>query len=139
MVIFYSYSGNTKALAQELAAKEHADLAEIKDARRPGVARAYTAGCFAALRGKGWPTQPLQADLGRYGRLALLSPVWAGNAPPAVNAFLEKLPEGKAVAVKMVSSSGGSRCRARLEAAIKAKGCRMDGFEDVKAPAKSSK
>ena len=133
LVLFYSYSGKTKAVAKELAAKDSADISEIKDAKRPGKPKAYVAGCFAAMRGKAWPIQPLEADLAAYDRLILLSPVWAGNPPPAFNAMLEQLPEDKTVAVKMVSMSGKSSCKERLEAAIKAKGSVLESFEDIKA------
>jgi len=94
IVLFYTYSGNTKAVAEKLADKENADVAEIKDVKRPGKFKAYTAGCFAAL---------------------------------------ELLPRGKTAAIKMVSSSGKSGCRERLEAAIKAKDGVLESFEDIKA------
>jgi len=133
LVIYYSYTGNTKRLAQELAKKESADIVEIKDVRRPGKLKAYSLGCFAAMRGKPWPIQPPEVDLAAYDRLILLAPVWAGNPPPAIHAVLRDLPKGKTVSVKMVSASGGSSCRERLEATIKAKGCTPEGFEDIKA------
>lgn len=133
LVIFYSYTGNAKRLAQELAEKESADIAEIKDVRRPGKLKAYCLGSFSAMRGKPWTIQPLGVDFTAYDRLILFSPIWAGNPPPAVHAFLEGLPEGKAVSVKMVSASGKSDCRERLEAAVKAKDCTLEGFEDMKA------
>jgi len=133
LVIFYSYTGHTKTIAQQLAAEESADVMEIVDTARPGVLRAYVAGCFAAIRGKSWPIQPQNPDLSAYDRLILLSPVWASNPPPAVNAILDSLPNGKSIAVKMVSASGRSNCKARLEADIKAKGSVLESFEDIKA------
>jgi len=133
IVLFYSYSGNTKAVAEKLAAKETVDVAEIKDAKRPGKFKAYTAGCFAAMKGKAWRIQPLGVDLSAYDRFILLSPVWSNNPAPAFNAALEMLPHGKSVSFKMVSSSGKSSCRERLEAAIKAKGGVLESFEDIKA------
>ena len=133
LVIFYSYTGHTKTIAQQLAAEESADVMEIVDTARPGVLRAYVAGCFAAIRGKSWPIQPQNPDLSAYDRLILLSPVWASNPPPAVNAILDSLPNGKSIAVKMVSASRRSNCKARLEAGIKAKGSVLESFEDIKA------
>ena len=133
LVIFYSYSGRTKAIAEALAAKESADISEVLDTFRPGILKAYTAGIIAAIRGKAWPFEALDADLYEYDRLILLAPVWADNPPPAFNAMLELLPAGKTVSVKMVSASGKSNCKERLEAAIKAKGCTLESFEDIKA------
>ena len=136
LVIYYSFSGKTRAIAQDLAAKESYDIAEIKDVKRFGVIKAFTAGIFAAFKGKPWPIQPFTVKWTDYGRFILLSPIWAGNPPPAINAFLEILPGGKAVSVKMVSGSGKSACRERMETAITGKGCGLEGFEDIQAPGK---
>ena len=133
LIIYYSYSGKTKKIAEELAAKEPDDILEVKDIKRPGKFKAYTAGCFAALRGKAWPIRPLDVDLSDYDRLILFAPVWAGNPAPAMGAVLKQLPEGKSITVKMVSASGKSECKDKLEALIKAKGCTMESFEDIKA------
>ena len=132
LVIYYSYSGHTKALAEKIAAENSADLAEIKDVKRPSKLKAYSAGCFAAIKGNTWPIILTETDLNSYDRLILLSPIWAGNTPPAVNSFLALLPEGKMVTVKLVSDSGKSRCRGRIEAAIEVKNCTADSFEDIK-------
>jgi flavodoxin len=137
LILFYSYSGKTKAIAEQLAAEKSADLAEIRDVKRPGTLKAYLAGCPAAIGGKAWPIQMLEVDMAGYDQLHLLSPVWAGNPPPAVTAVLEKLPAGKTVAVTMVSASGGSNCRERVEAAIVAKGCTLAGWEDVRGKNKA--
>ncbi|MCL2489099.1 MAG: NAD(P)H-dependent oxidoreductase [Oscillospiraceae bacterium] len=133
LIVYYSYSGNTRKIAEEFAKKEPADIAEIKDVKRPGRLRAYTAGCFAALRGKAWPIRPLDVDFSEYDRLIMFSPVWAGNPPPAFNAILDRLPDGKTAAVRMVSASGKSGCRERLEELIKSKGCTLESLEDIKA------
>jgi flavodoxin len=133
LVIFYSYSGKTKSIAGEIAAKESADIIEIKDAKRLGKLKAYTTGIIASMRGKPWPIQPLDVDFTKYDRLILLAPVWADNPPPAFNALLEILPEGKAVSVKMVSMSGKSNCKERVEASITVRGGVLESFEDIKA------
>ena len=131
LVVYYSYSGHTKAIATELAARESADIAEIKDVKRPSGMKIWTAGIVASIRGKSWPIQPLGVDCAQYERLILLAPVWADNPPPAFNAFMAQLPEGKTVAVKMVSRSGKSNCVKRLEAEIKSKGGVLESFADL--------
>jgi len=133
LVLYYSYTGHTKKFAEGLAAKESADISEIKAVKRPGRLKAYTAGCFAALGGRSWSIQPIDMDITAYNRLILLSPVWAGNPPPFVNAVFTRIPEGSAVIVKMVSASGESNCKNKIEAKIKAKGCILESFEDVKS------
>ena len=133
LVVYYSYSGHTRAFAEKMAAAESADIAEIKDAKRPGALKAFSVGCLAAIRGKAWPITALVVDWTPYDRVVLLSPIWAGNVPPAVNALLACLPEGKSVCVKLMSGSGKSGCQARIEAAIQARGCTAQSVEDIKA------
>ena len=133
LIIYYSYNGHTKKVAEALAAKESADIAEVKSVKRPFKLKAYTAGIFAATRGKAWPIQPLNLDFSIYDRLILLSPVWADNPAPPFNAILAQLPNEKTIAVKMVSASGKSECKGRLEAAIKAKNSTLESFENIKA------
>ena len=134
LVVYYSFSGKTRAIAQDLAAKESYDVAEIKDVKRFSAIKAFTAGILATAKRKPWPIQPLTVEWTDYDRLILLSPIWAGNPPPPINAFLEIMPGGKAVSVKMVSGSGKSACKERLETAVTARGCSLESFEDIKAP-----
>ena len=132
LFVYYSYTGNTKKLAEDLAAKASGAILEIKDVQRPGVLKAYTLGCYAAIKGKAWPIALPDADLDAHDSYVLLAPVWAGNPPPAVFAFLERIPEGKAVTVKMISASGKSGCKDRLAGILQARGCSLEDFEDVK-------
>ena len=132
LVIYYTYSGRTKAIAEELAVTEPADIVEIKEVRRPGKLKAYTAGIVSSIKGSAWPVQPLDADFSKYDKLIMLSPVWAGNPAPAFNAMLKQLPSGKAISIKMVSRSGESDCRDRLEAIIKEAGGELVDFEDIR-------
>ena len=133
LVLFYSYSGKTKAIAEEFAAKESAVLSEIKDVKRPGKLKAFTVGCHSAMKGKSWPIEPPDVNLAEYSRLILLAPIWANNPPPAFNAILEQLPSGKTVVVKMVSASGKSKCRERVDTVIQSRGNILESFEDIKA------
>ena len=132
LVLYYSYTGHTKKIAENLAVNENAEIVELKSVERPGKLKVYTLGCFAAIKGKSWPIQPLTIDLAAYDRLILLIPVWASNPPPYVNALWAQLPEGKNIAVKMISASGESHCRKRIEAHLAARGCVLDGYEDIK-------
>lgn len=133
LIIFYSYTGHTRAEVQKLVSKKTIDIQQIKDVRKPGKLKAYLLGSFAAMRGKGWVIESLNTKLDQYDHFIVLSPVWAGNPPPAVNSLLQMLPKNKTVSVKMVSGSGKSKCKEKIEAVIKSRDCKMDSFEDIKA------
>jgi len=138
LIVYYSYSGDTAKLAAELAEKRGCDLLEVKDApARPGKLRAYISGSFAAIFGKGWEIRPLALELSEYDRLTIMAPVWAGGPPPQVNRFFELLPAGKNVEVILVSASGKSNCKQKLEDKLSDRGCTMLGLQNIcsKTPA----
>jgi flavodoxin len=137
LVIFYSYSGTTKRIALNYAVQNAAETLEVLDAKRPGIFEAYTSGCKAAIAGKAWEIKPLTINLAPYKRLVVFAPRWGNNPPPAFNALLALLPAGKKVEIKAVSGSGksGSKCKERISAALAAKGCTLESFEDIKVKA----
>ncbi|MDR1464059.1 MAG: hypothetical protein LBJ11_01995 [Oscillospiraceae bacterium] len=133
LVLYYSLTGHTKALAQSLAAREDAERAEIADWKKPGALKSFLAGCPAAMGHKAWPIRPLPVNLADYDRIFLLAPIWAGNVPPAVDAVLERFPEGKTVEVTLVSGSGKSKCAGWLRKTLEDQGCSVAEITDVKA------
>jgi len=133
LIAYYSFSGKTKKIAEDMAKKESADIFEIKDIKRFGKLKAYTAGIVSSIKGKAWQIKPPDIDIRKYDKITLLAPVWADNPPPAFNAILEYLPDGKPISVLMVSASGKSNCKDRMESVFKSKGCTLESFEDIKA------
>jgi len=132
LVIYYSFSGKTKRIAEDHAKNDSAEIYEIKDLKPLGKLKAYTAGIIASIRGKAWLIKPPDIELMKYDKIVMLAPVWANNPPPAFNAMLEYLPTGKSVSIKMISMSGKSNCKDRLETIIKSKGSILESFEDIK-------
>ena len=132
LIIYYSYSGSTRKIAEELARKETADILEIKDHKPLGKLKAYTAGIIASMRGKAWQIKPPDIEISKYDSITMLAPVWANNPPPAFNAIFEYLPSEKSIDIKMISMSGKSNCKERLESVIKIKGSILGSFEDIK-------
>ena len=132
LIIYYSFSGKTRKIAEELVKKETADIYEIKDNKPLGKLKAYTAGIIASIKGKAWLIKQPDIDITKYDKITMLAPVWADNPPPAFNAMLEYLPSGKPIDIKMVSMSGKSNCKDRLENIIKQKDSTLEYFEDIK-------
>jgi flavodoxin len=133
LVIYYSYTGNTKKIAEDLASKESADLLQIQDKKRPGKFKVYTAGCFAAVKCKPWEIKPLEKDINEYDHIYVLAPVWANYPAPQINNIWNKLSSGKKITVKMVSASGKSSCKEKINELITKHGCEMTGFDDIKS------
>lgn len=134
LVIFYSYTGKTKKLAQDLANKEQADMVEVNYIKRPSTLGAYVAGSLAARRQKSVKLQPLRCDFSAYDKIVIAVPIWAGFPAPPFHNIAAALPGGKQVECIMTSGSGASGdTRKRVEAMLAEKGCELVGFRDVKA------
>ena len=132
IILFYSYTGSSKAFAQKLANETGTDIEEVQTEKRPGTVSAYVLGSFAALKQKSAPILPIKSDLGGYDQIILIAPIWAGNPAPAFNSILDKLPQGTLVELYLMSGSGESK-KDRITAHVKGKGFEIKGYHDIKA------
>jgi hypothetical protein len=97
LVVYYSRTGRTRALAETLAAELDADIEEI---REPGSSRSGILGFLrsglAALRGVSAEIAPRQHDSGAYALVVIGGPVWLHRPSSPVRAYLslecERLP-----------------------------------------------
>ena len=99
LVLYYSQTSNTKAVATEIATRLGADIEEIvtiercKQDREQGIATEI---------------QPLAADIAKYDVVFLGYPVWFGTYAPPVITFLSQVDlSGKKVVPFCTFGSGG--------------------------------
>ncbi|MDR2168114.1 MAG: hypothetical protein LBE35_09750 [Clostridiales bacterium] len=129
LILYYSHSGKTQALARKRAEELGAEIEEIVEVKRPSVA----IGILRAIRRKKTPIAPLAADLGEFDKIIIMSPVWAGHPVSAINAAIALLPQGKQVEFVMNSAGGGTKkSAAGTKSLAVARGCEVVGYEDVK-------
>ncbi len=90
IVIYYSYGGNTRRVAERIGRALQADLAEIR------TVKPYT-GSYNEVVDQGQrevnsgylpEIEPLTADLSQYDTVILGTPVWWYTCAPAVRTFL---------------------------------------------------
>ena len=93
LVVFYSKTGHTKAVAERIARELGADIAHevgadiegiVEAGRRAGAVRAV----LAALLGRKPHIAPLKRSPGDYDLVIIGTPVWGGGPAPAVCEFL---------------------------------------------------
>ena len=133
IVIYYSWSGKTKPIAEKLAADQGADICEVKDVTKPGKLAAYSRGVLAARRMERTPILPLGVDLAEYESFYILAPVWAGMPAPAINSVFDQLPVGAEVSLMLTSASGKSGAEAKLRAELNSRGVKLLLYRDVKS------
>lgn len=131
LIVYYSFSGNTKKYAEELAKTTNADLCEITEVKKRGKFNAYTRGIVQTFKGTKSKINPVSIDFSQYDKIIIASPVWASNQPPAINSAIDLLPEGKSVEVIFISMSGKSESQ-KITDMIKAKKCEVVAIKDVK-------
>jgi len=134
LVLYYSYSGKTKALAAKKAAELGADIEEVTEVKRCSIFKAFTAGAFRAIKRRKTEIVPIKSELKNYDQIIIMAPVWASNPAPAFNSIIELIPPGKKVELVMVSGGGGTKGSAEgTKALVTARNCELTGYTDVKS------
>jgi len=126
-IIYYSYSGNTKKVAQELkkflGQQGSVELIELKP---KDEINSFLGQCNRAIFRKEAQIENTQFDLSGYDVICLGTPVWAFGPAPAMNAYLKKCfgVENKTVAIFTTygSGTGNKRCIRIIQDAMRKKG-----------------
>ena len=114
LIAYYSFEGHTEKIAEEIASRirqsgGEADLLRIRVKKEPphaGMGK-FMVGGWMALTQKDPGILNEEIDLDGYDRIFLGMPVWAGNAPGAIAAFIRKAhPQGKDFYLFAISGSG---------------------------------
>ena len=109
LVVFYSRSGNTKFVAEQIARKFEAELEEILEKKgRQGMIGYILAGRDATLNRKSevhdFKKNPAEFDL-----IFIGTPVWAYNVTPAIRSYLTQYNlEGKRVVLFATQDGSGA-------------------------------
>lgn len=108
LIVFYSLSGTTKAVAETLAGMLGADITEIRCRRyRSGLFGFLRAG-HDSMRGRLPPVELPPALSQTYDLIVIGTPIWAGHAATPVRAFLSgrpRLPDKVALFITRGGSS----------------------------------
>ena len=100
LVVYYSRTGNTRYVAQTIAAQIGADAEEVIDLKKRSGIFGYLSGGKDARQGKETEISPLTKTLANYDLIVVGSPIWAGKPTPAIVTYLKKNDlSGKKVAV----------------------------------------
>ena len=110
LVLYYSQTGNTKAVAQEIATRIGADMEEIIPVQPYDTGfRATIERCMKEREeGTVIEIQPLTSDLAKYDVIFIGYPVWFGTYAPPVATFLDQTDlSGKKIVPFCTFGSGG--------------------------------
>jgi flavodoxin len=90
-IIYYSFSGITRGIAEEIQKGCGGDLVEVKSKEHYSKLTAYTKGAYRAMKGECDPIDPETIDVTTSDLIVIGTPVWAFKATPAINAAIAAL------------------------------------------------
>ncbi len=108
LVVYYTRNGNTRFVAETIAAEIGADVEEVVDLKKRSGILGYLSGGRDARQGKETEIAPTKKSPADYDLIIFGSPIWAGRPAPAITTYLKKNDlSGKKVAVFF--SQGGKK------------------------------
>ncbi|CZQ91529.1 flavodoxin [Trichococcus ilyis] len=126
-IVFYSLSGNTKKVAEEIRRQTGGDLFEIRTAEPYPQSYTRVTELVQEQRGSGTlpDVQPMPIRLGDYDTLFIGSPIWYGDSALPLQKWLEENSlAGKKVAA-FFTSGGSSTAGAMADLRGRVKGAKM--------------
>lgn len=116
LVLYYSQTSNTKAVAEEIATRLHADIEEITLVEPYDTAFQATIDRCKADREKGIlpEIKPLKSNVADYDLVFIGYPIWFGTYAPPIASLLDKIDlSGKTVVPFCTFGSGGLESSAK--------------------------
>jgi flavodoxin len=90
LVIYYTRTGNTKFIAETIAAELGADIEEVVDLKNRQGKLAFLPAGRDAMRGKETEIDQTKRTPADYDLIIIGQPVWAGSPTPAIRTYLNK-------------------------------------------------
>jgi flavodoxin len=114
LIVYYSWTGNNKKLANEIKTKLKADVEEIIDtAKRQGDWGYFLNGMHTMLKHL-TNIEPVKKNPTAYDLVAICTPLWVSSFPPATRTYLLKN-KSKFNKVALVSISGRGELNKNVE------------------------
>ena len=119
LVVYYSRTGTTRRLAEEISGRLGADIEEVIDKRnRKGIIGWLSAGRDAGAKRLTEIAEP-QRELGLYDLVLIGTPTWNGNISTPIRTYMTKYRESfHDVAIFCTGSVGDNRPLGDMEALI---------------------
>jgi flavodoxin len=121
LVVYYSFEGNTRFIAEAIAKELGADIQElkpIKDLKSKGFSKFIWGGRQVVMK-KMPELHPLEKKPEDYDTVFIGTPVWAYTFAPAVRTFLAGHSlKGKYIALFMCHGGGPKEAMAKFEAEV---------------------
>jgi len=127
LVAYYSYSGNTKEVAEAIHEKVGGDLFEIKaEGTYPEEYRPMTVQAKKEIADGYRPKLTTSvADMAQYDVVFVGSPNWWGTITPQVSSFLESYDLSGKTVIPFITHGGGGEQKTVADMTLQCKGCNV--------------
>jgi flavodoxin len=128
-IIYHSYSGVTRGIAEKIKAACGGDLVEVQPKDNYSTLSAYSVGCFRARKETCDPVIPDSIDVSMYDLIVIGTPVWAWKATPVINGAIAALKgcEGKKAVIFATCGSSAKETLPIMKSALGKKGVHVSG------------
>jgi flavodoxin len=107
-IIYYSYSGITRGIAEKTQKACGGDLIEVKSKVHYSKLTAYTSGVYRARKEECDPIEPETIDVSASDLIVIGTPVWAFKGTPAINGAIAALKGCDGKKAIIFATCGGS-------------------------------
>ena len=119
LVVYFSFTGSTKFIAEKIAKTMNADIAQLKTSKEyPADGfKKYFFGGKSVIFGEKPDLVNEPIDWNRYDTIIIGTPVWAGSFAPPIKSFISQYKiRGKRIALFASHGGGGAKkCFAKLK------------------------
>ena len=106
-LVYYSFSGVTKKVVEDLNEIISGTLIEVTPDKPYSKLTAYTLGCKRARYEEADPVSPSSIDLAPYDHVIIAGPVWAWKPAPPLNGAIQSLKNGEGKTASVICTAGG--------------------------------
>ncbi|MBT0158426.1 flavodoxin [Candidatus Bathyarchaeota archaeon A05DMB-2] len=89
LVVYYSRSGNTRFVAEQIAKEIGGDIEEIIDKKKRKGLLGFVLSGYDATRGRGTKIEPMKRSPKDYDLVVVGTPMWNKRITPAVRTYLK--------------------------------------------------
>jgi len=106
LVVYYSKTGHTRKIAQDIARQIDADLEEISDQKKRMGLLGFVLGGRDAMTKKETRISEMKKNPAEYDLIIFGSPIWAGNITPAIRTYINQYGDSIGSTAFFFSSGG---------------------------------
>lgn len=132
-IIYHSYSGVTRTVAEEIKKTCGGDLVEVNPEVAYSTLTAYTIGSYRAMKGEMDRIRPASIDTSGYDLIVIGTPIWFGRATPVINAAVDAIRgcEGKKAVIFATCASQAKETLSKMKRDLEAKGVTVVGMFEL--------